>query len=53
MAMHMAYDSYKDTGIEWCPNVPDCWVILPARRVFVQVRVSWLRNQVDTPDLIL
>jgi type I restriction enzyme R subunit len=38
MGKYLAYHEYKDTGVEWFPNVPHSWSVLPARRVFKQVR---------------
>lgn len=40
-----AYNSYKNTGIEWLPEIPEHWQIKRAKRIFTELSVKGFPNE--------
>lgn len=45
MAISKKYNSYKKTGIEWLPEIPEHWQIKRAKRIFSELSVKGYPNE--------
>lgn len=45
MGSFKKYNSYKKTGIEWLPEVPEIWQIKRAKRIFAELSVKGFPNE--------